>query len=605
MSSSEIEDIKSRINIVDFIGQYLRLQKAGANWKATCPFHNEKTPSFMVHEEKQIWHCFGCGKGGDVFSFLMEMEKLDFKEALKILAEKTGVELKRSGLKKETVTDKNKIFSMLELASKFYEVQLWKGKGGQKILDYLRARGINDDSIKEFHLGYAPPGWRNLLTFLLKRGYEIKDIAKTGLLVEKSKEIPSSEIQVSSFDFYDRFRDRITFPISDVLGRIIGFSARVAPGGDETQAKYVNTPETAVYHKSKILYGIDKAKKEIKDRDEAILVEGNTDVIACHQASIRNVVAVSGTALTSDQLDILKRYSRNLKLFFDMVEEGQAAALKSTKGAFQKGMEVSLVEISEGKDAAELAAQNPQLFYEAIKSARPAMEKFIDIIFSKHNKNDATGRKKIAEEVLEIVRHFENEIEKSFWIKKLSEMLDTDVKIIAGMLKRISGSKRIENKAQLQEKESFSNRLETIKKNLIGLMLSHPEVWKFIFEKRKDIGFLNQDSAFNLLIKKGKEVEFNLEKFLAGDVNDKLAAEFRQLAFEGKYIFSAKGQAEEISSEMALELGKKYFDEISKEIKKTQIANLLKDIKKAEKAGNTEEIRILVAEFNKLSKEIK
>ena len=310
--NSDIEEIKSRLNIADIIGEYIRLDKAGANYRARCPFHNEKTPSFMVSAEKQIWHCFGCQKGGDIFGFVMEIEGLDFKETLKLLAEKAGVALKKTDFKAES--KKTRTLEILELATKFYETQLWSGAGKIKILNYLKDRGLQKESIKEFRLGYAPAGWRNILTFLIGRGYSAQEIEKTGLLVKKD-----------NGDFYDRFRDRIIFPIADPMGKVVGFSARVAPGGDESQAKYVNTPESEVYHKSKALYGIDKAKGEIKSKNFALLVEGNMDVVAAAQAGIKNTVAVSGTALTPDQINIVKRYTNNLKMFFDMDKAGEEA----------------------------------------------------------------------------------------------------------------------------------------------------------------------------------------------------------------------------------------------------------------------------------------
>jgi len=312
--NNNVEEIKSRLNIVDIVGEYVRLTKAGSHWKGLCPFHNEKSPSFMVNEEKQIFHCFGCAKGGDVFSFVQEIESMEFREVLKILAEKAGVQLEE--YKGGQVTDnKKRILEALELATKFYETQLWKGVGKEGIMQYLHTRGLSDESIQNFRLGYAPNGWDNISKFLLDRGYNLSEIEKTGLLVKKE----------NGSGYYDRFRDRIMFPITDVMGNVIGYSARVAPGGDESQAKYVNTPETLVYHKGKALYGLSYAKSEIKKKNYVLLVEGNMDVIASAQAGIINTVAVSGTALTGDQITMLKRYTENIAMLFDMDSAGQLA----------------------------------------------------------------------------------------------------------------------------------------------------------------------------------------------------------------------------------------------------------------------------------------
>lgn len=622
MTNSATEDIKSRLNIVDFIGQYLRLQKAGANWKARCPFHNEKTPSFMVHEEKQIWHCFGCGKGGDIFGFLMEMENLEFKEALKILAEKAGVELPRYGqLSREETTDKNKILEILELAAKFYETQLWKGAGRDKILKYLRERGFHDATIQEFRIGYAPPGWRNLLTFLTGRGYKIGDIAKTGLLVQKTREhqkaniakekevensknnLAESESQVAGY--YDRFRGRITFPVSDLMGKIIGFSARVAPGGDESQAKYVNTPETAVYHKSRVLYGIDKAKKEMKDRDEVLLVEGNTDMIAAYQAGIKNTVAVSGTALTPEQLEIIKRYTHNLKMFFDMDSAGSAAARRSAEIAFARDLNVYVVTSKIGKDAAEIIARNKDEFLGAIREARPAMEYFLNEIFAGFDKSDPIAKKKVAQKALNLTSKLTSGIERNHWLKKISEMLGVDEKILTDVLQKTRTEKN--NYAAVAEKESLiltQERSEVIRKKIIGLMLAYPTVWKHALKYYADAPELANDDDFRLLREKGEISNFELGRFfdIIDDENQKNL--FRQLSFENRYQFGEKNAVEEFDAEEALRTLDQCVAEIKKEFKRKKLNDLLKDIKKAEAQNNKNDLRLLVDEFNKLSKEL-
>ena len=354
----------------------------------------------MVSADKQIWHCFGCGKGGDIFGFVMEIEGLGFREALEHLAEKAGIQLKK--INPKIAAQKNKTLEILELATKFYETQLWKGHGKVKIINYLKKRGLNPKTIKEFRLGYAPPGWRNLLTFLIKRKYQFNEINKTGLIVEKKidqtdDKIRNSKFEIRNSQFYDRFRDRIIFPIADVGGRIVGFSARVAPGGDETQAKYVNTPETEVYHKSKILYGIDKAKGEIRNNKFIFLVEGNMDVIAASQAGIKNVAAVSGTALTDEQLGIIKRYTDTIAMSFDMDQAGEIATKKSIKLCLEKDIKVKIVTLPEGKDAAELAQKNPAKLKKSLVGAVEATEYLFDKTLSKFDRTTATGKRQIAD----------------------------------------------------------------------------------------------------------------------------------------------------------------------------------------------------------------
>ena len=602
--NSAVEEIKSRISIVDFIGQYLRLTKAGANWKGTCPFHNEKTPSFMVHEEKQIWHCFGCGKGGDIFGFLMEMESLDFKEALKVLAEKAGVELPKYGKgRKDEPENKQKIMEILELSSKFYETQLWKGTGKDKILGYLRGRGLKDECIKEFSLGYAPSGWRNLLTFLSGRGYKIEDIARTGLLVKKDT---NSQQPTTNNQYYDRFRDRITFPITDLMGNVIGFSARVSPGGDESQAKYVNTPETPVYHKSKVLYGIDRAKKAIKDRDEAILVEGNTDVMAAHQAGAKNTVAVSGTALTPDQLDILKRYTQNIKMFFDMDSAGQNAALRSAELALEKGLNVYIVESAAGKDAAEIISRDEAVFTEAVKKARPAVEYFLEKISAGRDKNNPIEKKKIAAEALELVRHIGNEIERSHWLKTIAEELDVDFRILADDLNKMKdrGGSFIK-KPSAENNLSSRERLELIREKIAGLMLAFPEVWKMMLGKYAAEPDFSSGRELEILFREGKNCDFRVEKFLEDLESDETREIFRKMSFESRYRFNEESGLDDFDSEKAVSAAENLAAELEKEAGRKKMKSLLGDIKKAEKEGNKEAVKILSGEFVKLSKDLK
>ena len=607
---SVVEDIKSRINIIDFIGQYLRLTKAGANWKARCPFHNEKTPSFMVHEEKQIWHCFGCGKGGDIFGFLMEMEGVEFKEALKILAEKAGVELKQYRYEKEQTTDKNKILEILELAAKFYETQLWKGMGKEKILRYLRERGINNSSIKEFRLGYAPPGWRNLITFLTGRGYKIEDIAKTGLLVEKTKADSNQRIASESTNrYYDRFRDRIIFPINDIIGKVVGYSARVAPGGDESQAKYVNTPETIVYHKSKILYGIDKAKQEIKSKNFVMLVEGNTDVIAASQAGLKNTVAVSGTALTAEQLEILKRYTENLKIFFDMDAAGEEATKKSATLAFQRDFNVFVVQVQGGKDAAEIAKNSPSGLLQAIKRSAPAMEYFLRAFLVKYDKNKAADKKIIAREILALIAAMASEVERSHWIKKLAEELEVEERALTDLLKRFlaeRGRDVYREKEAVAEDIISQKRSEIIIEKITGLMLADSSVWKKINDLDRDeiLDFLKKNELLKVILEKGPEADFKYENIMISLENEEIRKKISHLYFKTRYQFQSQENMGEVPPEDNLKLVQNYLDQVKREVYREKLETIAKDIAKAEKEQDKNSISFLMKEFSRISKEL-
>jgi DNA primase len=602
---SDIDDIKSRLNIVDVLGGYIRLEKAGANWRANCPFHNEKSPSFMVSEDKQIWHCFGCQKGGDIFGFVMEIEGLEFREALNLLAEKAGVELKKVNPKQ--AAEKNRTLEILEMATKFYQAHLLQTPAGKKIMEYLQERGINEESIKDFRLGYAPNGWKNTLNFLLKKGFSENEIAKTGLLVEKNRqETNSTNYQPQTTNYYDRFRDRIIFPIADTNDKIVGYSARVAPGGDESQAKYVNSPETEVYHKSKILYGINRAKNGIRQSGTVLLVEGNTDVIASHQAGLANTVAVSGTALTPEHINIIKRYATDIRMCFDMDNAGELATKKSIKLCFEKEINVHVVQLPSGKDAAELAKNNPELLRSAVENAKPAMEYFFNAVFAKYNKEKVEDKKKITQELLEMISYLANEIEKSHWLKKLATEIDVNENTLTDMLKRASLESRVVTPSQdlSQESKIFapSGKIETLTTDLIGLMLVYSNVWKEVLEK-ENLSFIPKDSLLIIMIQKGREFRFSFDELIKNiDVPfDKSRAE--KIYFESRYRVGLDNELEEVILEHPLLEAKNRLQNIKYEINKNLLDKISKDLDVAKKNSDKEAVKILMEEYTKINKE--
>ncbi len=602
--SSEVEEIKSKLNVVDVLSEYIRLEKAGANWRARCPFHNEKTPSFMVSEEKQMWHCFGCGKGGDIFGFVMEMEGLGFREALKMLADKAGVQIKTFNPQK--IEKQNRTLEILEWVTKFWETQLWKGSGKDKILNYLYERGLKDETIKKFRLGYAPPGWRNVLNFLTRKGYKIEEVVRTGILVEKKV---NTSLNKSNESFYDRFRERIIFPIADYTGKVVGFSARVAPGGDETQAKYINTPETEVYHKSRILYGMDKAKSEIKKKNWLLLVEGNMDVIASYQAGIKNVVAVSGTALTEEQIKIIKRYTQHLKMFFDMDKAGEVATKKSIQACLAQEMEVQVVSLPFGKDAADIAKENPAELRKTINQSLGVMEYFFQKTLAQLDKKKVEDKKKIAEELLENIASLENSVEKDYWLKKLSEELETPITALTDELKKISLKSRI-RKGQIQKEEikieTVVSKLDTLMEELIGLMLVSPVVWKkAVTEIQKGINLPSKE-LLTLMLKTGAENKFNFDNFVSSlDNQQELRTEAEKIFFKNKYQLDLNNNLEEIDIEDPVENFKNCFRNIQKEIYKNSLTKLTQDLKIAEKNKDQSAIIFLSQEFDKISKKLK
>jgi DNA primase len=602
---TDLEEIKNRLNIVDVLGEYLRLSKTGTNYRALCPFHNEKSPSFMVSEEKQIWHCFGCQKGGDIFSFVMEMEGLEFRDALRQLAEKAGVELKK--VAPGMVEKKNRTLEILELATKFYEIQLWKGAGKEKIMNYLKERGLTEESIKLFRLGYAPSGWRNVLSFLLNRGYDVGEIMQTGLLVQKANQESGDKTQDTRHKTqdtrYDRFRDRIIFPICDYSGRVLGYSARVAPGGDESQAKYVNSPETEVYHKGKALYGIDKAKGEIKQKDFALLVEGNMDVIAANQAGIKNVVAVSGTALTPTQLDILKRYTKNLKMLFDMDVAGEAATKKSLKLALEKNISVSIVELPFGKDAADVAGRDPDKLRQAIAKSKSAMQYLYDKAFGVFDKNTAEGKKKISEALLEMLSSLSSEVEKSHWVRKLSQGLDIAESALTAELKKAKLTNRISVSQKTQEDEVIltndRQKIDILLEELAGLALISKDIWKELSEKKEYHPYFSRFGLLGLMLERGVELDFDFN-LLTTSIDRELKLSAEKLFFRKKFRLGLKNTLEEVSEEECKNELPELLAEVKREIKKIKLKKITEDLGLAEKRKDETALKFLRAEFEKV-----
>lgn len=409
---TDIELIKSKIDIVGFISEYIQLKKGGRNFKALCPFHSEKTSSFIVSPERQSWHCFGaCNEGGDVISFLQKWENVDFLEALKILARRVGVTL--SYTPTDTSKLKEKLYEINHLAAEFYHYLLTSHKLGLRAREYLTMRHIRDETIKTFNLGYAPESWDGLLRYLTKKGYKLSDIYTAGLLV-KSEE----------GTFYDRFRGRLMFTLKDHRGNIIGFSGRKLPPGEGKEAKYINTSETPVYIKGNTLYGLDVTKEAIKKEGVAVVVEGEFDLLSSFQAGVSNVVAIKGSALTEGQTLLLKRYGENLLLALDCDFAGNEAAKRGIETAEGSGLAVRVVKLPTGKDPAECIEKDPQLWKKAVKQAIPIYDFVVNIAVEKYGSGDVVAKKKIGNEVVPFLAKIENPIVASHYIKYLSQKIE-------------------------------------------------------------------------------------------------------------------------------------------------------------------------------------
>ncbi len=471
--SDTVEQIKSRLDIVDVISGYLKLKKAGANYKARCPFHNEKTPSFHISPERQSWHCFGCNKGGDMFSFVQEIEGIDFVESLRILAGKAGVQMQERRPEDErTKSQRQVLLAIAELSAKFFEKQLWNGTAGTKALEYLRERGMSDDTIRAWRLGWAPNDWRALTTFLTGQNHQSGSIVGAGMAVDKNGRP------------YDRFRSRIMFPICDSNGQVIGFTGRVfgaeiAVDG-EPLAKYVNTPQTAIYDKGRVLYGLDKAKGAIRSKDACLLVEGNVDAVMSWQAGTQQVVATSGTALTPHQLRMLGRYSTNLDFCFDTDEAGKTATRRGIGLALAQNFNVRILTIRDAqcKDPADYVKKYGAQWNEVVATSKPALQFYYDEVVATFNPASAQSKKSVIASLGPLVKRLTSRVEQGHWAGQLATLLRADRRAveadIATVRDDIAADRPDEEQATDVPVAERPHPLDTTSQELLALMVRQP-----------------------------------------------------------------------------------------------------------------------------------
>jgi DNA primase len=746
MNSSTVDEIKSKLDIVDVIKDYIKLEKAGINYRARCPFHAEKSPSFFVSPSRQIWHCFGgcfpketlistkkglkniedikvgdealthmarfrpvlktytrshdedlidikvrksnrvvsltkdhkvfaiktvnckqksretrlcqkrckqncptkyfedykveqikaedlnlndfllfpinkeekdiklnfsdiyeidgvsyavfpikeiskrkykgkvydltveedhsfttenftvsnCGIGGDMFKFVMEIEGVEFPEALRILANKAGVEIKK--INPQVVSEKHKLLKICEIATLFFQAQMKSVVGGE-VKEYLKERGINDESIEKWKIGYAPNAWSNLSDFLISKGYTKRDIVKVGLASEKDEKI------------FDRFRSRIIFPIFDLQNQVIGFGGRTFKVEDP--AKYLNSPATVLYDKSKVLYGLNNAKIDLRKKDACILVEGYTDVILSHQSGITNTIATSGTALTPDQLDILKRYTNNLITAFDMDSAGNSATTRGINLAQSKGFNIRVVSMIPGKDPADVVKENPEEWKKLIENNKSITEFYFDVAFGEEEGVLSPEKKrKISDDLLPIIKRIDNRIEQVHWIQELSSRLGVKEEHIEEELKKFKIEK-VEVEKEKEVKHVHKTRLEQLEERLLSLLIKYPEKVNLI-----------EESFLNFVTQRSKE-------FLK-ELKDKGKIEEGNDFINTLYL---KAEIEDLN----IKLVEEEIKVCLKEIKSLNIKNLLEkkreEMKVAEYNKDEEKIEQLSKEIHQLTKD--
>lgn len=407
-SNDVVEEIKRRVDLVEIASAYVRLRRAGRNWEGLCPFHQEKTPSFSINPEKQMWYCFGCGSGGDVFTFVQKAEGLTFREALEKLAAKAGVRLEpRSGAKAAGELDV--LRGACELAAAFYQQCLKRSTEAQ---EYIRRRGIDANTAERFRLGYAPDEWTSLADYLARRGVPAGVGIKAGLLAKAEQ----------TGRVYDRMRGRLIFPICDVMGRVIAFGGRVIRDV-ENAPKYLNSPESPLFSKSSTLYGLHLARTAISEREQAVLVEGYVDVVSLHGAGIRNAVATLGTALTREHLNVLGRYTKNCVLLYDSDSAGLRAALRSIPLFEDSGVEVRIVVLPDGHDPdSYVHAHGPAALAEQIGSAQTVLDYQMGLLIRRFGTEGEDAKRKLVSSAVPVLARVQNDIERSRWTRRLAEI---------------------------------------------------------------------------------------------------------------------------------------------------------------------------------------
>lgn len=593
MADKELNEIKQKIDIIDLISGYLPLKKAGRNYRGLCPFHNEKTPSFMVSQELQIFKCFGCGEGGDVFSFVQKIEGLDFVGSLRLLAERAGVKLTEQKITPQQ-SRRERLLQIHSLATEFFHFLLSEHEVGKTALAYLTGRGLTKDNIKKFALGYSPRSWDSLGNFLLKKGYSLSEMLSSGLVVQKE----------GGRGFYDRFRGRVMFPIRNVGGQTIGFSGRVIDPKDEP--KYLNSPETDIFKKSEVLFGIDLAKGAIKKENLAIVVEGQMDMITPFLAGTKNIVACLGTALSWPQLQLLRRFTENVSLSFDTDLAGDTAARRGIELAEEAGLTVRLITLpGQLKDPDECVRKKPEVWRKAVKEA----ESVYDFLFSsaerKYDLKDPVAKKKFAASLLPVLSGIANEIIRSHYIKKAASLLEVTEEVL---IKELLRQKRSGNvpapKAEVDGgKTPVRTRQEILEETILSLLFLVPlPAAQSAVEALAEADFNGSATrALFSALKKyllPRKVPIEIKVFY-----DKID-ESLQAALSHLYLLTEKDYSG-LSEEGLCKLLAESASVLKQETYKRKLREISTKIKEVEKSGAETDLKKLQEQFKEVSVKLK
>src|SRR3989344_1434131 len=612
--TSPAQDIKEKLDIVEFIRSYITLLPAGKNFKAICPFHKERTPSFIVSPDRQTWHCFGsCAEGGDIFKFLMKHDNLEFYEALKVLAERAGVELKRAS--PAEYKQFGILFDINSVAKDFFKKELAKTP---EVFSYAKERGLTPETIEEFELGFAPQSFDRLTLDLIHVGFSVQDIERAGV-----------SFKTDRGGYMDRFRGRLMFPIHNGFGKVVGFSGRVLPvpqidadqDADKRRpnisdnqrfdqrgsafaaqlAKYINSPETPIFNKSRIFYGLHKTKSHIKEQGAAVLVEGQMDFLMLYQDGVKNVVATSGTALSPDHLRSIRRLTEELVLSFDNDEAGQKAAERSIDLAAANDFTVKLLELGEYKDPAEAVLEHPGVIAVLLEKAVPAMEFYFERYLGAASsiKHQALGSaigslKKNLRIVLAKIKNMASAIERAHWLKELADRTGINEKALGEEMEQLKSEIRISKFETMPQVTNDAliktSRRDLIAERLLSLALVREDLKTAIGE------YLEYLPSEYLLI-----LDFITKKNMVGQkalAQERLAETVNLISLRSSFELETLGE-EGIEEEF-----KALIKQIQNEFFKEKRTRLQLVIKEMEKNGEEEKMKGLLKEFQDISQHI-
>lgn len=581
---SQVEEIKKKLDIVDVINRFTPLKKRGHHYLACCPFHQEKTPSFIVSPELQIFKCFGCGKAGDIFTFIEEFERVDFKEALEELAKMAGIELKHDIRFAAGDSKRQRLFLLNHEVAKFYHYILTKHALGKSALDYVLNRGITLETINLFKIGFSPTQPQLIIAYLTKKGFTPAEMIASGSFGQSS---------YNRGQFYDRFRDRLVFPLTDFRDRILGFSGRILPGAKIEQAKYINSPETDIYHKSQTVFGLNLSKEFVKKDSVVIVTEGEFDMISPFQAGYKNIVAIKGTAFTADQLQLLRRYADTLILALDSDFAGNNAARKSIELADSFDFDIQVLILGKDfKDPDEAIQKNPALFKKQLEHTVAVWDYLIDSAVAVTDPATVKGKKQILSTVLPFISKITNSVIRSDYLHKLADAIGSTVESVTQESFKIPQPKPNSPPSNILSSPAITpdSRLDRLEQYLLCLIFSahKPELLAKRIKKLYSFSTPRFLSIFSQLLKKKK---YRLKTFA-----DSLPSELQPI-FQDIYIAASALNLEPLRRRLEI---KKVVNLILSQNLKKELETISHQLSLAEKNEDSAKIKELETKYNQL-----